>query len=176
MFAAIASHSGDCYFEYCYGTEFPKAVSGLQSVGGLRPFLEQLRTRAWPKFPGHLFDTLNIVAMTHFYSPNPEAEHGIDLPFDEVTGERREDVFARWRERDPVELVARHAAAMRDLRLLWIECGTRDEYNLYHGARILSSRLEDLGVEHVFEEFDDDHRSLNYRYDETLPRLAAALQ
>ena len=141
---------------------------------GLGAFLEKLHT--YDKFPGRLFHTLNIVAMTHFYSPNPEAEHGIDLPFDEVTGERREDVFARWRERDPVELVARHAAAMRDLRLLWVECGTRDEYNLHHGARILSSRLNDLGVDHVFEEFDDDHRSLNYRYDETLPRLAAALQ
>lgn len=174
VFAAAASHSGDSYFEYCYAPDFPKAADGLRSVGGLGAFLEKLH--AYDKFPGHLFHTLNVVAMTHFYSPNDDAEHRIDLPFDERTGERREAVFERWRERDPVNLVGRHAEALKSLRLLWIECGTRDEWNLHHGARILSARLRDHGVEHVHEEFEDDHRSLNYRYDVSLPRLAAVLQ
>lgn len=175
VFAGVVSHSGDCYFEYCYGTELPKAVSGLQSVGGLGAFLEQLRGRTWPKFPGHLFDTLNIVAMTHFYSPDPDAAHGVALPFDEATGERDEDVFRRWKRRDPVELVANHVEALRSLRLLYVECGTKDEWHLHHGARILSARLRDHGVAHEHVEFDDGHRSLNYRYDASLPRLVAAI-
>ena len=173
VFAAAASHSGDAYFEYCYAPDFPKAADGLRSVGGLEAFMETLHS--WPKFPPRLFHTLNIVAMAHFYSPNDDAPLCFDLPFHEATGERREDVFARWLERDPVHLVARHAEALKTLKLLWIECGAQDEWNLHHGARILSARLADLGVAHVHEEFEDDHKSLNYRYDVTLPRLAAAL-
>ncbi|MDJ0523065.1 MAG: alpha/beta hydrolase-fold protein [Planctomycetota bacterium] len=174
VFGAAASHSGDSYFQYCYAPDFPKAADGLRSVGGLDAFMEKLR--AWPKFPGKLFHTLNIVAMSHFYSPNDDAPHRFDLPFDEATGERREDVFERWLERDPVQIVGRHADELKTLRLLWIECGSKDEWNLHHGARILSARLKDLGVPHEHAEFEDDHKSLNYRYDETLPKLAAALQ
>lgn len=173
VFAAAASHSGDCYFEYCYAPDFPRAADGLRSVGGLGAFLRKLHE--WPKFPARLFRTLNVVAMAHFYGPNDDAEFGFDLPFDEQTGERREDVVARWRERDPVHIVGRHADALKQLRLLWIECGTQDEWNLHHGARILSARLRDIGVDHVHEEFDDDHKSLNYRYDVSLPRLAQAV-
>ncbi len=173
VFAAAASHSGDSYFEYCYAVDFPKAADGLRREGGLGAFLKKLRD--FPKFPGHLFHTLNVVAMSHFYGPNDDAEHGFDLPFDEATGERREDVFARWRERDPVHIVGRHADELKTMKLLWIECGSRDEWNLHHGARILSKRLSEHDVEHVHEEFDDDHRSLNYRYDVTLPKLAEAI-
>ena len=175
VFAGAVSHSGDCYFDYCYAPDFPKAADGLRSVGGLSRFLEKLKARTWPKFPGRLFHTLNVVAMSHFYGPDPDAPHGFVLPFDEATGERDEAVLARWRERDPVHLVAAHAEALKSLRLLWVECGARDEWNLHHGARILSQRLREQGVPHVHEEFDDDHRSLNYRYDVTLPRLVEAL-
>lgn len=175
VFSAAASHSGDAYFDYCYAPDFPKAADGLRKVGGLDVFLRKLRGHEWNKFPGDLFPTLNIVAMSHFYGPDADATHGFDLPFDEATGERREDVLARWRERDPVHLVASHVEALQSLNLLWVECGTQDEWNLHHGARILSSRLAECGVEHVHEEFEDDHRSLHYRFDVSLPRLAAAV-
>lgn len=175
VFAAAASHSGDGYFEYCYGPDFPKAADGLASEGGLSSFLSKLRSRAWPKFPSRLWPALMITAMAHFYSPNPQAECGVDLPFDVATGERRPEVLARWAKRDPVELVDAHVADLQSLSLIWIECGTRDEFNLHHGARILSSRLRAHGVEHVYEEFDDGHRRLNYRFAASLPRLAAAL-
>jgi len=175
VFAGATSVSGDCYFEYCYGADLPLAANGLRSVGGLGAFLGRVRERHWPKFPSHLFPALNIVAMAHFYSPNRDAPHGIDLPFHEETGERREDVLARWRERDPVHLVERHAPALRTLRHLWIECGTKDEFHLHHGARILARRLSALGIPHVHEEFDDDHKALGYRWDRCLPALAAAL-
>lgn len=174
-FAAVACHSGDAYFEYCYGPDLPRAVDGLRREGGLGGFLAGLRARRWPKLPAALFPALNIVAMAHFYSPDPTEAHGVALPFVEGTGERRPEVWARWARRDPVELVAPHAEALRGLRLLWIECGTRDEYHLHHGARILHARLEAAGVEHAYHEFEDDHRQLSYRYDESLPALARAL-
>jgi enterochelin esterase family protein len=175
VFGAVASHSGDCYFEYAYGPDLPKAVDGLRAEGGLVEFLRKVRERAWPKFPSRLFPALNVAAMAHFYSPDATEPAGVALPFHLETGERREDVWARWRERDPAFLVERHADALRSLRLLWIECGTRDDFHLHHGARILAARLTAAGVAHRHEEFDDDHRGLGYRYAASLPVLASAV-
>jgi S-formylglutathione hydrolase FrmB len=174
-FAAVASHSGDCAFEYCYGPDFPKTLDGLRAEGGLGEFLRKLRARAWPKFPPSLHPTLNTVAMAHFYSPNPAAPFGFDLPVDEATGARRPDVLARWAGRDPVVLAPRRAADLRRLRLLWFDCGTRDEFNLHHGTRLLAGALKGSGVPHVHEEFDDDHKGVGYRQDVSLPLLARAL-
>jgi hypothetical protein len=36
-------------------------------------------------------------------------------------------------------------------------------------------RLERLGIAHEYQEFDDDHTAVNYRYPESLRRLCAAL-
>jgi enterochelin esterase family protein len=172
-FAAVASHSGDAYFEYGYGTLFPGVVDVLRSAGGLDGFMQRLHEK--PKFPPGWTNALITVAQAAFYSPNPAAPHGFDLPFDLGTGERREDVMARWRERDPVFLVERHAAALRSLRLLYFDCGTRDEWNLHHGARIFAARCRAAGVPFVQEEFDDDHKAVGYRQEVSIPKLAAAI-
>ena len=173
VFAGVASHSGDAYFEYCYGVGFPGVVDVLRSVGGLARFLAALHEK--PKFPAAWNNALITVAQAAFYSPNPAVPHGFDLPFDLETGERREDVLARWRLRDPVFLVERHADALRSLRLLYFDCGTKDEWNLHHGARMLAARCRRAGVPFVHEEFDDDHKAVGYRHEVSLPRLAAAL-
>ena len=54
--------------------------------------------------------------------------------------------------------------------------GSRDQYNLHHGARILRGRLARLGIRHEYQEFDDDHTAVNYRYVESLRRLCTVLQ
>ena len=71
--------------------------------------------------------------------------------------------------------MAAHADALRALALLFIDAGTRDEWNLDLGARILTRRLAALRVPFEHQEFDDGHRGINYRYDISLPKLAAAL-
>lgn len=172
-FAAVASHSGDCYFDYCYRADFPAAIDGLRKAGGLGAWLKTWRQP--PRLPSSSFPALTIVAMSAFYSPEPSAPHGFVLPFDETTGEERADVFARWKTRDPVQLVATRADALKRLRWFFFDCGTRDEYHLHHGARLLHARCEAAGVPHVFESFDDGHRSISYRYRESLPRLVRAI-
>jgi enterochelin esterase family protein len=85
-------------------------------------------------------------------------------------------VWARWLEHDPIYAVERYADNLRRLRLIYMDCGSRDEANLHFGARVLSRKLDALGIEHTYEEFDDGHRNIQYRYSDSLPRLAAALQ
>jgi enterochelin esterase family protein len=173
VFGAIACHSGDMLFEYCYQPDFPKACSVLQAAGGVRRFVEGFEAKV--QKPKDDFLTLNIVAMAACYSPEGQAEMGIGLPFDLTTGLPRRDVWTRWLEHDPLTLLPACTDALRSMRLLWIDCGTRDEYHLHHGARAFASELRRAKIAHLHEEFDDGHMNVSYRYDKSLPLLAHAL-
>jgi enterochelin esterase family protein len=114
--------------------------------------------------------------MAAHYSPNPASPHlGIDFPFDLATGEFRHDVWQRWREWDPVQMVPRYAENLRKLRFIYVDCGTKDEFSLVWGARALVAKMREAGLAPHFEEFDDGHMSIGYRYDVSVPLLAKAL-
>jgi len=174
VFGAAASHSGDLEFDYCYRGDVPRFCTLVQEAGGLAAWLERFRGKTQKSKDD--FVALNILAMAAAYSPNPEAGPlGIDLPCDLASGAFREDVWRRWLELDPLRLVERHADALRSLKLLYFDCGVRDEWNLHLGARLLHRKLESLGIPHRHEEFDDGHMNVSYRYDVSLPLLAAAI-
>ena len=174
VFGAVACHSGDMYFEYCYKPDFPKFLNAVNKAGGLDRWWAEFQAR--PKKEGKDIEAVNILAMAAAYSPNPDAQPlPIDFPFDLHTGELRPDVWQRWLEHDPVYLAGRYAANLKKLRLLFIDCGTRDEYHLHYGARILVQRLKALGVPCEHDEFDDGHMNIPYRYDVSLPKIGRAL-
>jgi S-formylglutathione hydrolase FrmB len=174
VFQAVACHSGDLFFEYCYLPDFPKAQDVYRKHGGCARFL-----RAWQKMPkrlaGPLHAAVNTLAMASCYSPNRRARLGFDLPIDEETGALRPEVWRRWKAWDPVEMLDRHAAALKKLRLVYLDCGTRDPFGLHHGARIFAAKARALGVRVRHEEFDDDHSSISYRYDRSFPLLSKAV-
>jgi enterochelin esterase family protein len=171
VFHALACHSGDLYFEYCYLPDFPKALDLLRPHGGPAKFL-----RAWEKMPkrmaGNLHAVVNTIAMASCYSPRGRT---FDLPFDLETGELRGEVWRRWKSWDPIDMLDRHAKDLRKLRLVYLDCGTRDQFALHHGARIFAAKARTRGVKLVHEEFDDDHTAISYRYDRSLALLSKAL-
>ncbi len=174
LFAAVACHSGDMCFDYCYRGDIPHFVSTVQRAGGLERWLEQFEAK--PRKEAADLQALNILAMAACYSPNPAmSPPGVDLPCDLETGAFRPEVWARWLEHDPLYMLEACAEGLRSLRLLFLDCGTRDEYHLHLGARLFTARLRELGVPHEYQEFDDGHRNIPYRYDVSLPKLGAAL-
>ena len=173
VFGAVACHSGDLYFDYCYRGDVPRFCSLVQEAGGVAEWLERFEGKIQKSKDDLL--ALNLLAMAAAYSPKPDQPLGIDLPCDLESGAFREEVWRRWLEFDPLTQVDRHAGALRSLRLLYFDCGVRDEWHLHHGARLLRRKLESLKVNHRHEEFDDGHLNVSYRYDVSLPRLAAAL-
>jgi S-formylglutathione hydrolase FrmB len=194
---AIADHSGDAYFEWCYLTDWPRTLNELARYRKppLRPGKQPLRTRraADGRDDGRVSRFLNAmwekekmtdgeahalmeIAMAATYDPDPRAPLGFRLPVDLDTGEIIPRRWARWREHDPVNLVARHARALRSLHGIYIDCGWRDQYHLHYGARILSRELGRHGIAHTYEEFDDTHSSIDYRMDVSLPFLYRALK
>jgi enterochelin esterase family protein len=176
-FGAVACHSGDMMFELCYGAEFHKVANALPEERKLLPWFKELESRnkrEWKEMA-----ILNILCMAACYSPSPQGESPLAfvLPFDLHTLEMRRAVWDRWLAHDPLRMVddASCQEALRSLKLLFIDCGTRDEFHLHFGARAMVKKLASHGIAHTYEEFDDGHMSITYRYDRSLPLLSRAL-
>lgn len=171
-FGYAASIAGDCYFEAGYKPDLRKAFRGM--CGKPLEIVEKFWDEEEKK-GGNDFDALNAIGMASCYSPNPESELGFDLPFDLETGEILDDVWSRWLEHDPVHLAEKHADSLREMELLYIEAGNADEFGLDIGARVLSKRLTELGIDHILEEFEGGHFNINYRYNYALRAISGTM-
>ena len=169
---AVASHSGDLFFDLCYRGDVPRVCNHLARFGGdPARFLEDFYAKR--KTSGEDTMTLMFLAMAASYDPDPDAPLGFHLPMDVRTAVIDEKRWRRWRAWDPLTLVER-AACQRQLRSLaglYFDCGDRDQFHLHFGARRLHDRLESLGIAHRYEEFPDDHSGIDYRLDTSLPWL-----
>ena len=175
LFQAAACHSGDMGFSFCYAPDFARCAARFAAAGSLEAWVE--RFERTEKKKSEDFAAINTLGMAAAYSPDPDKPYGIGLPFDLETCELDPDIWRRWKEHDPVEMVrtASCAGGLRDLRLLFLDCGSQDQFQLHLGLRLFRKRLDELGIAHEAEEFADDHSSVSYRYDVSVPKLAAAL-
>lgn len=173
---AVACHSGDMAFELCYRKDFPHVLTTLAQRGGTaETFIDGLR--AGRGVSGSDFHVLMTLAMAATYDPDPGAPYGVRLPVDPETAELDEEAWSRWQAWDPVHLVDRPAVqeALRSLHALYIDCGDRDQYDLHFGARRLVRKLKSHAIDHVYEEFPDNHSRIDYRMDHSLPILYSGL-
>jgi S-formylglutathione hydrolase FrmB len=170
LFGGLATHAGDALFEVCYQPEFAQVARSLRNDydGSYERFWEDFRSRPAFSRKDDMW-LVNTYCMAACYSAG-------ELPFTVTTGELRRDVFDRWLEWDPVRMVPRHADALRSMRAIWIDAGTRDEYFLDLGAEGFRTALADIGVTDVhFELFDATHGLIEYRYPLALRYLTERL-
>ena len=196
---AVADHSGDAYFEFVYGHDWPNTLNEIaryrprpvkqgprdvrklergvehgRDDGRVRRFLETVWAK--PKLSmaeGHAIMNLCMAAT---YDPDPRAPNGFRLPYNLETGELLPERWKNWRANDPVNLVARYRANLASLRGIYVDCGSRDQYHIQYGSRILSKRLAQARIAHAYQEFDDNHSDIDYRMDVSLPFLYRALK
>ncbi len=196
---AVASHSGDAYFDFVYMNDWPRTLTELtkhrvqprqngaydvlkeekrlksgQDDGRVKNFLDHV----WKKeklsdVEGH---ALMMIAMTATYDPDKKAPLGFRLPFNLETGELIDARWKAWQKHDPINLVTKHRANLKTLKAIYIDCGWRDQYAIHFGARILSKRLKLAGIKHTYEEFDDTHSGIDYRIETSLPVLYKAIK
>jgi S-formylglutathione hydrolase FrmB len=170
----LASHAGDIGFEWVYRPEFPRAAAMLSKLGG-DPY-RFLRNFWLKKSPGSAdYSTLMTLAMAASYDPGEGPEQAFQLPFDLHTCELDPRRWGQWLSHDPLNLVESYAQQLASLKMLYIDVGSRDQYNIQYGTRAFIRRLEKLGIEHHFEEFDGTHSGMDWRLDISLPKLAKAL-
>ncbi len=178
LFSAMACHSGDMHFELSYRSSFPAAARSLAKyTGGTKEFLEKWEQAHKPVSSD--FPLLDIMAMAACYSPDPSKAppENMRFPFDPRTLDIIPEVWEEWLAFDPLVMLRNndYAAALGNLRLLYLDCGSLDEYNLQFGHRKFSAQLEERGIAHTYEEFPDTHADTSYRYATSLPKLADAI-
>jgi S-formylglutathione hydrolase FrmB len=191
---AVADHSGDAFFDFCYRTEWPTALDVLAKYrkpvqkpgpyrlpnhasrlspgrddGRAHRFLEHIWKKARPS--GNEVMTLMLLCMAATYDPDPDVPNGFHLPFDLETGELITTRWRRWLKHDPVYMVQRYVKNLQSLKGIFIDCGWHDQYHLHYGARQLSRELSRHGITHTYEEFPDTHSGIDYRMDVSLPFL-----
>jgi len=174
FWAAAACHSGDMAFELAYLPEFPRLLRKLAKYDhSIQKWLEQFY--AAKKTRDDDVHDLMTLAMCASYDPDPTAYWGVRLPVTHDTCEVIAERWANFRRWDPCEMVATRGEGLKGLKALWVDCGDLDQYNLVYGARRLHRALEGLSVPHMYEEFSDNHSSVDYRLDRSLPFLVKAL-
>ncbi len=178
QFAAIACHSGDMCFELCYKPNFPAAAKILEHYqGSIANFLGAYENAL--KKPQKEFALLDLIAMAAAYSPDSRkvAPENMRLPFNPYTCEPISEIWNEWLSFDPVEMIEHeeYRDALRSLDLLFLDCGTLDEYNLQFGNRIFSAKAKRYAIAHRYEEFMDSHSNTSYRFNVSLPALSEVI-
>jgi enterochelin esterase family protein len=176
VFQGFADHSGDSGFESCYLNDIPAFVQAIAKYDhDLEKFVRSIPSTVDPRVEG--FDVLsNFVGMASCYGANPDAPLGFELPFDLYTGKMDWAKWEQWRRHDPVNMVAPYAGNLRKLKFRYVDCGTRDQFHLYLGARQRHEQLDAHGIEHIYEEYDSDHFIMRRQQEKkTIPMLAKAL-
>src|ERR1700722_14165262 len=126
LFGGLATHAGDALYECCYIPEFPKAARALRAWDGdISAWWDDFCSRtAFTRQEDHLL--LMMLGVSACFSAQDDGTPV--LPFDPATGQLRDEEWARWLAWDPVRMVPRYADALRSLRAVWIDGGTRDEW------------------------------------------------
>src|SRR6266705_3001833 len=126
LFGALASHAGDSLYELCYIPDFGKAARFLRGYDhDIQRWWADFRSRtAFTKEADSLL--VMLLGVTACFSAAPDGTP--ELPFESRTGQLRPDVWQRWLDWDPVRMVDRYAGALRSLRAVWLDAGTRDEW------------------------------------------------
>lgn len=169
VFGLMVTHSGDTAFEYCYSKDFPEFVVHIQEYGkghkAVANFIKSEVNMKQPK-PKSFHVLLNTIGMASCYSPNPKRkEYKFDLPFDIYSAEMIPAVWNKWLKFDPVHLVKKYKSNLKKLKLIFVDCGIKDEFNLQAGARIYCEKLKQNGIKYIHQEFNDGHMNIQYRYD-----------
>ncbi len=175
LFGGLASPAGDALFEHCYTSEFPVVVRTLRDryAGSYERFWDDFRSRPANTRPNdHVL--VDVYAMAACYSADPDGT--VRLPFDVHSGVMVPEIWERWLAWDPVRMAARHPEALRSLRAIWLDAGTRDEHFLDLGAEAFRRELERIGATQVcFQTHDGGHGGNQHRYVLGLRHLAERL-
>ena len=152
-------------FSVVYGIN-PAVLGWAEDLSADNPGFSFLATNK-PTTPDEVsrggFYAFGIVIVGQAFSPNPNrAGLFIDLPFEVVNGKAQpsEPGYTRWKENMPLYVVEKYVANLRQLRGLKFDSGYEDEFkHIPPTSRALSAALTKLGIDHVFEEYNGDHRN-----------------
>jgi hypothetical protein len=164
-------------FDLVYRLDFPRMCDILaKHEGDIGKFVAHLQSVK--KIGNAEMHTLMHLAMAASYDPDPAAPFGIRLPVDQETCQIIPERWERWLAHDPLRMIDRPECreSLCKVKGLFIDCGFKDQYYLHYGARAFVRKLQEHGIEHLYEEFDDTHSGIDYRMDRSLPFMYEAVK
>lgn len=99
---------------------------------------------------------LNVICMTACYSPHANGKN-VDWPVDFRTGEIQSKIWQKWEAHDPLYFLPKRSSQLKKLKGLYLEVGTRDQFYLYFGARLMHDFFKSKKIKHHYNEFDGTH-------------------
>lgn len=183
VFGLMCSTAGDMYFEYCYQPYFPKFITNIENYGkghkAIANFIRKEVNFRQPK-PKYFHEIINDIGMASCYSPDPGGfktkGYNFEMPFDLETGELDKKVFDKWLRHDPVRLAESYVSNLKKLKLIYLDAGIFDEYNLHIGARIFCNKLKKKNIKFIHEEFKAGHMNIQYRYDRSFDVISEFIE
>ncbi len=173
----IAGHSMGGYGAIKLGMKYPDVFSVVYGINpalldwgrdltidnpAFRFLLDKKPTSKEEAIKGGLY-ALGIIVVGQAFSPNPNNPTlYFDMPFSFVDGKLlpSDPAFTKWQENMPVHMVEKYSANIRRLRGLRFDSGYEDEFtHIPTSSRALSAALTARGIDHVFEEYNGDHRN-----------------
>ena len=138
-----------------WGGDLTIASPGFEKILSAKNLDELLKT-------GDIM-TIGVVTVAQAFSPNPnKPPFYADFPFKMVEGKMIPDEpgFSKWRENSPIRMVEKYRSNLMKLRGLRFDSGYEDEFKFIPiNSRRLSNELTNNGIEHIFEEYNGDHRN-----------------
>ena len=64
---------------------------------------------------------------------------------------------------------------LKNINLLFFDCGINDEFNLFMGTKIFSEKCKRFGIEHEYMQYAGGHFNTNYRYAISLSKISRSL-
>lgn len=122
--------------------------------------------------------TMAMVTLGQAFSPNPNnPPFYADFPFAIVDGKLQpvSTTYAKWEAKFPVNMVKENKPNLSKLRGVRFDSGYDDEFKFIPvNSRLLSAELTRNAVDHIFEEYNGDHRNRMWSrtgrlYNEVLP-------
>lgn len=122
--------------------------------------------------------TIATVTVSQAFSPNPsKPPFYADFPFAMVDGKvvASQPGHSNWEAKFPVNMVKTYKANLLKLRGIRFDSGYEDEFKFIPAnSRSFSAELTRNGIDHIFEEYNGDHRNRMWSrkgrlYNEILP-------
>lgn len=174
FWSAIAINSGDMGFDALFLPTLYDDADALRPFDySIEKWIKHVESQKKLKDKDRMI--LMDLAMSAFYDPDPTQFRNMRLPIDPETGEIIPERWGNWMKHDPVVMFDTLGENLRKLKLIYMDCGNEDQFRIHFGMRRFSKKLKAAGIDHIYEEFDDNHSDVDYRMDVFLPKLAKAL-
>jgi enterochelin esterase-like enzyme len=153
-FGVAAAIAPDSFFEASLLPEIYQALPLIEKLGGVVGVRRELEAgKLTKRKDSHVL--LNVIAMGLCYAGDGRGD--FDLPVERVSGKILSPVWEKWLRHDPVVFLRDRAAAVRELKNIYLDVGTRDQFHLQFGTRQIRQVLSEIGLVPQYSEFDGTH-------------------